>query len=87
MTGVHSIPEAAPVATRASRQGAVLTKGASPHGRAVSTTRRDNDEALWSKLEDKLSERAVAKGQDGDDTGAATKSWFQNLIHGRWLRR
>lgn len=87
MTGVHFIPEAAAVAARASQQGSALGKGASLHGRAVGAPRRDGDEALWSKLEDKLSERAVAKRQDGDDTGTATKSWFQNLIHGRWLRR
>lgn len=87
MTGVHSIPNAAPLAAGVSQQSAVLAKGASPQGRAVSATRRDGDEALWSKLEDKLSERGVMQKQDGDRVGAATKSWFQNLINGMWLRR
>ncbi len=84
MTGLirtHSLAAICP-----SKSGATLVEGKDQRSRSITPARRDGDEELWSKLEDKLSERAVHPENGGKHDAARAKGWFQNLFQGMWLR-
>lgn len=72
-----------PIATsHSARRGDGAKVGKMQRKSKVTTLRRDGDEELWSKLEDKLSERAFSRAQDTETESLSSKSWFFNLFHG-----
>jgi len=82
MVGLPAFHSDPITATHSARHGDGV-KGVRMHRKAkVSPLRRDGDEELWSKLEDKLSERAFPRTDDAVQKPAASKSWFSFLFHG-----
>lgn len=72
-----------PIATTHSARRGDGTKGGKMQRNAkVTTLRRDGDEELWSKLEDKLSERAFPRTKDTDAESVQSKGWFLHFLHG-----